>query len=836
MKKPLTRKKSSTIDAKKLRFYIAIVLLTLQVIFIISIISKYKTISETTVNSLSIDLVNQKAEDTFQIFYDSGQGYNEDHSVKANVVKKPEMQTIDFRLPDTLIKRIRIDPGTKEGLIMIRSIALRHDADILYLWDAKSIMRDFKPLNMISSFTGKNDFIYIQSTGIDPYFESTSAFKSLYIKLRKPVKYFRILLALNVAIIIFAIIFFSKSLYNIVKRLQILLWSVLILSGGFFLGVLLWNNINLPFHNPLEVVGPLTLSKFNPNTNIVRFLTFIILPSFLLVTVLFIPYFKKVFLHSTSGSNQVSEYFSSMHRFKKLLTVLSILIFFLFAAKPVFDYFLFDYDLSHMDFFHEGEWLTPAFKYSVQHQIWEGSYFAHGAFHDVLSPYLGWKLFGQQTIGASRIFVEIFKKLIPLGAAFLFISLSCLVYPKYWHNRILISQLCIAIYLLSLNTYQVLDRRDIFVLIGLSFITLSFCYKKSLLFFIVGLFSACTYFSSIDRGAFFSALLFIIILIMPFMRITQDTKLNWKLWASLLAGVIVGWIIFVAFLGIDEFRHFVNNTFLLYTTKDLFDSYIFKKPKDFLSPFTLPMIMIGVQLFFFIMCFLKIYKRDIEKRYFGYVHLSFLLLAIFYFRLAIGRSDMPHILYSSTFAFLGITFLLWEIIANLKSRVLYIIILVVILSYNAYTVFKIFPRDFTRYSSPIGKISKFVQLDDSFFLTAEEDKAIKRMKEIFANEACVFSYTSEAAIPYLLKKPFCGKNYIVWFCSPRPKRDELIQDLRTYKPNYILYKSDFWSNHIDGIDNSQRFPDVNKYILERYQHYETIGNNWEIYKLKSSKL
>lgn len=56
-------------------------------------------------------------------------------------------------------------------------------------------------------------------------------------------------------------------------------------------------------------------------------------------------------------------------------------------------------------------------------------------------------------------------------------------------------------------------------------------------------------------------------------------------------------------------------------------------------------------------------------------------------------------------------------------------------------------------------------------------------------------------------------------------------------PGYILFKSNFWSNHIDGIDNSQRFPDVDKYILERYQYYETIENNWGIYyKLKSPKM
>ena len=45
----------------------------------------------------------------------------------------------------------------------------------------------------------------------------------------------------------------------------------------FLIGSYLWPYINIPFSNPENIVGILTLSKYNPNTDTIRFLFIICL-------------------------------------------------------------------------------------------------------------------------------------------------------------------------------------------------------------------------------------------------------------------------------------------------------------------------------------------------------------------------------------------------------------------------------------------------------------------------------------------------------------------------------------------------------------------------------
>ena len=65
------------------------------------------------------------------------------------------------------------------------------------------------------------------------------------------------------------------------------------------------------------------------------------------------------------------------------------------------------FPLGLLDFYHEGEWLSPAKNYLLTGEIWSGAYFIHGGFFDVFNPVIAWKIFGNETIGSSRLFILI---------------------------------------------------------------------------------------------------------------------------------------------------------------------------------------------------------------------------------------------------------------------------------------------------------------------------------------------------------------------------------------------------------------------------------------------
>src|SRR5262245_65082 len=57
---------------------------------------------------------------------------------------------------------------------------------------------------------------------------------------------------------------------------------VAIFSGAFILASYFASLVELPFSNPHEIVGTLTEIRYNPSTNIVRFLLIVLLPTFAL--------------------------------------------------------------------------------------------------------------------------------------------------------------------------------------------------------------------------------------------------------------------------------------------------------------------------------------------------------------------------------------------------------------------------------------------------------------------------------------------------------------------------------------------------------------------------
>ena len=122
-------------------------------------------------NGVIIEVMPGNCESDYQIFYDMGNGYNEDDSVKVPVVPVGDgVVKFKFNLPSFNIKKLRIDPGTKENISPIKSIIF-YKENSFYRFEAKDIVREFHPLNHIEDFYEKDDLLYIKTSGCDPFFE-----------------------------------------------------------------------------------------------------------------------------------------------------------------------------------------------------------------------------------------------------------------------------------------------------------------------------------------------------------------------------------------------------------------------------------------------------------------------------------------------------------------------------------------------------------------------------------------------------------------------------------------------------------------------------------------
>lgn len=156
----------------------------------------------------------------------------------------------------------------------------------------------------------------------------------------------------------------SSDIYDDVLRVLFLVLPVLL---GFIVGSIIWPSVQLPFNNSFEIVSPLARLKFNPASNILRFIVFISLPALLFFLMLRIPFIKNLFsLHQGRNVDIPDQTIAGFraapdtHRIIKIASV-SLLVAWIIVSSG--NFFLQPFQAEVLDFWHEGEFLTPAFNF-----------------------------------------------------------------------------------------------------------------------------------------------------------------------------------------------------------------------------------------------------------------------------------------------------------------------------------------------------------------------------------------------------------------------------------------------------------------------------------------
>jgi hypothetical protein len=601
---------------------------------------------------------------------------------------------------------------------------------------------------------------------------------------------------------------------------------------SFIISLLIQNLIKLPFSNPWKVTGPLTLINYNPVNNIVKFLFVVIFPSFVLyLTNKFTRFLGHQKVEFTSGNRDAGG--SKLSSTSILLLILAVL--FLIVGK-IPDWYKAANSL--VDTFHEGETLGPAIDYLNSKIPYRDTIFVHGAFQDPLRSVLAFNLFGK-SIGAVRTLSVLLEM---LAIIFFILSLYFIFYKDIVFTTLAVIILS-PFFLLapSLEIGFTIPHRDICLFLYLILVAKliwslnrhpSYCFEKTdyLLLFMIHLVPAISFAYSVDRGFYITAVTFNIWLLCFLHFRLRDTKF----WLSAIGGYLVGILglgLVIRWAYIDFFQ-FIFLTMPRY--KELMDGFVYQFKIGY---FIIPVILIAFNIYWLTYRFIQyIYlsekgssRRERIKYFYTeyFMEIFLCILSIFYFRSALGRTDIPHVLYSSSLIYILFIYIItkYYFCFHIKKFKKFVFLSLIIVSLS--TIFGVQQK----YTMSKKDFFLPVNISDEEFIPVNYKATILFFRENLKDEEEFFTMTSEAIWYYFLDRPCPTRFQVVWFASPYFYQRGIIDALDKRKVKYILYRNSHWANVIDGIENERRLPIVIDYIKSKYIFYRKIDDN-EIWVLK----
>ena len=231
---------------KQTKIILSIILLA--VLFLIpSLVKIYTPITCNIIMKSPID----SDSDFVQIFYDTGNGYNEKESVKLSKNHEKDFSSFSFHLPGKIIYKIRVDPGIKKGEYSVKKICFFGAKSRCF--SSVNFMHYFQSSHDISYFNIKNNLLFIGASGADPFFEFTGNFKQIQNNICKVKK---IWLYIGILCLYAFIMLLLNYLLNLDRQTQRLLLYLLFFST-FFVSILFtlltYGYIKLPYSNPWSV-------------------------------------------------------------------------------------------------------------------------------------------------------------------------------------------------------------------------------------------------------------------------------------------------------------------------------------------------------------------------------------------------------------------------------------------------------------------------------------------------------------------------------------------------------------------------------------------------------
>ena len=196
----------------------------------------------------------QEPQSAFQVYFNTGRGYNQDQLVSGIPLDKSGCRLIFF-LPNSKIKNFRIDPGSVPGTIRIKKVCIKLGSDLKCLY-GNALADNFKARNGIGSMSLENNNLVIQANSDDPYMEYTGeAIKDFTFTLEthRIIWLAVITILINIILILFVLKFevmWQKILNPVKKYILSLTFEA---HTMFFVAALIWGTSTVFITPPFQV-------------------------------------------------------------------------------------------------------------------------------------------------------------------------------------------------------------------------------------------------------------------------------------------------------------------------------------------------------------------------------------------------------------------------------------------------------------------------------------------------------------------------------------------------------------------------------------------------------
>ena len=588
------------------------------------------------------------------------------------------------------------------------------------------------------------------------------------------------------------------------------IYPIVLTIASFFFGLFLWDKIALEYSNPLEIVGEYDKYSHNVMNDTLRYLIFVLTP--ILTFFLSFLYFKKKtrYLNFNLKIFELNSVVERESFSRKKLIILLFFLSFLFLYQ--------DWDEFGFSIFEEGMPLSGGTIFELGLKPWIDIYLNTGLFHDLLDAKIAWSITDNKTIGSYKFYIHLLNLISQILIIYflfklslqinlkkireLFFILSVFALFASLNNASLWKDIPVILFLISILNYLNFERRN--------FSLFSICFL-----------SVFTFFWSLDRG-FFIFLTFIPFLLLVFLN---NKKEFFKF--------IITFLIYVSFLiiifGIDIFLSFLNHTYEIFTQHEMINGIIHPTPfsgEDNASRASKALMLIILNSIITILIVFD--KEKLFNNNTKFIFIFFQILIFLIYKSALSRSDGGHIQtasYLSILLFLiYVIFYLLNYFVNLKhfkiffckKNIIFYLILIFILSKNIFSLENIykFPKN----------IKNFVSASDENFLDKNYYRSLKKVNAYFNKDECIFSFSYDLAIFYLINKKSCSKFFNVWVIGSNQNQKKYILQIDDKKPKFILKGGIIKFQSLD-----ERYPYINKYIEENYKKVDEF-DGWQIYK------
>ena len=596
------------------------------------------------------------------------------------------------------------------------------------------------------------------------------------------------------------------------KKNDIILFFFIVIL--IYSSAIIWNFIKIPYVES-DILGEYTTNNHHALNDVFRYVYFVIIP--LVGFLLFKIFIEKKKFHLF----YLSEISSETYKAKSKLFFINILLIFLLLIE----FLSISFPENVIDIFHDGQKLSSAYKSLLDGSLWSGSYITSGIIYENLGPRLFWQFLNHASIGSMRLldlfYILIFK-----------ISLIILIYEIIKKNffrenlkiTYFLSMALVSIFLIdyNLNSGDSFSQRDIPIII---FLIIFFRYLNNfnniyLPFILLGMLSVVTFYWSVDRALVINALL-IFCCIYFFIN-----KKYYNIGLLILSSIFF-WYISYIYLG-KEFIFFLENTISIFKNH----IYVFgiihptpfsEMPNSSRATKSLLLIIISILISFnFLLNSNKKYNNQ-----FKVIIITLTAAGFCGYIYALGRSDGGHIkqtigilvILYSLFALYNLINFFEKVLLNKKvKKKLFLLINSILLITLIYNI-KINASNILDYPK---RTKDYIYLNDSSFLSNEQNEFIDRLKPLIKNDSCIQLFTNDAALSYLVKKPNCSKYFFIYSLGSVDEQNSMIEEIK--ETRLVIYKgqTDNW-----GYLPQIKLPLVNEYIKLNFLEVIKILD-WEL--------